>query len=148
MSSYDYSTLYTILPNNLTKDKLIDLMKEPSIEKALLTLHVTTETHFLLLKNLKNIMHGQNVCDTLTFMLDNIFIRFATKLYRQVVWISMDTNCAPVVADLFLFCYERVFMVSLSNDIIDAFNNTCRYLNDILNINNVYFINNDFKTGL
>ena len=60
----------------------------------------------------------------------------------------MDTNCAPVVADLFLFCYERVFMVSLSNDIIDAFNNTCRYLNDILNINNVYFINNVFKTGL
>ena len=96
-------------------------MKEPSIEKVLLTLHVTTETHFLLLKNLKNIMHGQNVCDTLTFMLDDIFIRFATKLYRQVVWISMDTNCAPVVADLFLFCYERVFMVSLSNDIIDAF---------------------------
>ena len=123
-------------------------MKEPSIEKALLTLHVTTETHFLLLKNLKNIMHGRNVCDTLTFMLDNIFIRFATKLYRQVVWISMDTNCAPVVADLFLFCYERVFMVSLSNDIIDAFNNTCRYLNDILNINNVYFIDIVFKTGL
>ena len=60
----------------------------------------------------------------------------------------MDTNCAPVVTDLFLFCYERVFMVSLSNDIIDAFNNTCRYLNDILNINNVYFIDIVFKTGL
>ena len=28
----------------------------------------------------------------------------------------MGTNCAPVVADLFLFCYERDFMMSLSSD--------------------------------
>ena len=36
----------------------------------------------------------------------------------------MGTNCAPLVADLFLFCYERDFMMSLSGDkpadIIDA----------------------------
>ena len=47
----------------------------------------------------------------------------------------MGTNCAPLVADLFLFCYERDFMISLS----DAFNTTSRYLDDILNINIVYF---------
>ena len=54
----------------------------------------------------------------------------------------MGTNCAPLVADLFLFC-ERDFMMSLTDDkqadIIDAFNTTSRYLDDILNINNVYF---------
>ena len=57
----------------------------------------------------------------------------------------MGTNCAPLVADLFLFCYERDFMMSLSYDkqadVIDAFNTTSRYLADILNINNVYFDN-------
>ena len=57
----------------------------------------------------------------------------------------MGTNCAPLVADLFLFCYERDFMMSLSDDkqadIIDAFNTTSRYLDDILNINNDYFDN-------
>ena len=67
----------------------------------------------------------QNVCDALTFLLDNIFIQFGTKLYRQVVGIPMGTNCAPLVADLFLFCYERDFMMSLSDDkqayVIDAF---------------------------
>ena len=50
----------------------------------------------------------------------------------------MGTNCAPLVADLFLFCYERDFMMSLSDDkqadVIDAFNTTSRYLDDILNI--------------
>ena len=57
----------------------------------------------------------------------------------------MGTNCAPLVADLFLFCYERDFMMSLSDDkqadVIDAFNTTSRYLDDILSINNVYFDN-------
>ena len=45
--------------------------------------------------------------------------------YRQNVGILMGTNYAPLVADLFLFCYERDFMISLSDDnqadIIEAF---------------------------
>ena len=89
-------------------------------------------------------MSCQNVCNALTFLLDTIFIRFGTKLYRQVVGIPMGTNRAPLVADLFLFCYERDFMMSLSDDkqadVIDALNTTSRYLEDILNIN-VYFDN-------
>ena len=44
-------------------------------------------------------------------MLDNVFIKFGTKLYRKVVSITMGTYCAPLIADLFLFCYERGFMI-------------------------------------
>ena len=55
----------------------------------------------------------------------------------------MGTNCAPLVADLFLFCYERNFMTSLSYDnqadIIVAFKSTSRYLDDLLNIDNPFF---------
>ena len=75
--------------------------------------------------------------------MDNIYIRFGTKLYRQIVGIPMGTNCAPLVADLFLFCYERDFMTSLSDikqaEIIEAFKSTSRYLDDLLNIDNPYF---------
>ena len=57
----------------------------------------------------------------------------------------MGTYYAPLVADLFLFCYEWDFMMSLSDDkqagVVDAFNTTSRYLDDILNIDNVYFGN-------
>ena len=56
----------------------------------------------------------QKVCEALTFLLDNIYIRFGAKLFRQIVGIPMGTNCAPLVADLFLFCCERDFMMSLS----------------------------------
>ena len=75
--------------------------------------------------------------------MDNIHIRFGTKLYRQIVGIPMGTNCAPLVADLFLFCYEIDFMTSLSDvkqaEIIKAFKSTSRCLDDLLNIDNPYF---------
>ena len=62
--------------------------------------------------------------DALHYLLDNIFITFGSKLYRQIVGIPIGTNCAPLVADLFLFCYERDFMLCLSDnnktDIIEA----------------------------
>ena len=85
----------------------------------------------------------QNMCDAHHYLLDNIFIRFGSNLYRQIVGIPMSSNCAPLVADLFLFCYERDFMFSLSDnnhtDIIEALNSTSRYLDDLLNIDNPYF---------
>ena len=56
----------------------------------------------------------------------------------------MDTNCVPLVASLFLFCYEKDFIMSLSDDkqtnITDAFNTTSRYLDDVLSIN-IFFDN-------
>ena len=130
----------------MIKVKLFDLIERSFNSEGSHYLACNDRKHILLRKNLKiSCMACQNVCDALTFLLDNIFIRFGTKLYRQVVGISMGTNCAPLVADLFLFCYERDFMMSLSDnkqaDIIYAFNTTSRYLDDILNIDNVYFNN-------
>ena len=56
------------------------------------------------------------VCDALTFLLDNIFVRYGNALYRQVIGIPMGTDCAPLVVDLFLYCYERDFMLGLNPD--------------------------------
>ena len=128
------------------KDKLIDLIERSFKRKGSPYLACNDRNAFFTSEKPKEIAWScQNVCDALTFLLDNICIRFGTKLYRQVVGIPMATNCAPLVAALFLFCYERDFMMSLSDDkqadIIDAFNTTPRYLDDILNINNVYFDN-------
>ena len=61
----------------------------------------------------------------------------------QTIGIPMGTNCVPLLADLFLFCYENDFMKSLSRknqaDINKAFNSTSRYLDDLLNTDNIYF---------
>ena len=79
----------------------------------------------------------------LSYLLDNIYIRFRTKLYRQIVGILIGTDCAPLLADLFLYCYERDFTDSLNHDnqsnVIEAFNSTSRCLDDLLNIDSAYF---------
>ena len=94
----------------------------------------------------------QKVCEALVYLLDNIFIRFWTKLYRQIIGVPMGTNCAPLVADLFLFCYARDFMKSLSpenqTDIIEAFNSTSRYLDDLLNIHFEQIVNQIYPAEL
>ena len=68
---------------------------------------------------------------------------FGTKLYRQIVGIPVGKNCAPLVADLFLYAYERDFMDSLNHDnqadVIEAFTSATRYLDDLLNIDNPYY---------
>ena len=146
---YDFSTLYTTLPHNLIKENLLDLI-ERTFKRALKTMvhfiwHVMTERLFSLPLTKVGIHFWscQNVCDALSCLLDNIYIRFGTKLYRHIVGIPMGTNCAPLIADLFLYCYERDFMDSLNHDnqadVIEAFNSTSRYLDDPLNIDNPYF---------
>ena len=54
----------------------------------------------------------------------------------------MDTNCAPHIDGLVLFCYQRDFMMSISDDtqadVNEAFISKSRYL-DLLNIDNPYF---------
>ena len=112
LSTYDFSTLYTTLPHNLIKEKLTELIEQTFNREGSLYLTCNDKNAFLLLNNLDDILYG-------------------SKLYRQIVSIPMGTNCAPLVADLFMFCYERDFMLSLSDnnqaDIIEAFNSTSRY---------------------
>ena len=146
LSTYDLSTLYTTLPHNLIKEKLLDLI-EWTFKRALknygsLYLACNDRKAFFTSSDQSRykLWSCQNVCDALSYLLDNIYIRFGTKLYRQIFGIP---NCAYLVADLFLYCYERDFMDSLNHDnqadVIEAFNSTSRYLDDILNIDNPYF---------
>ena len=81
----------------------------------------------------------QKICDALHYLLENIFIRFGSILYGLIVGIDICTDCAPLVADLFLFCHERDFMLSLSdnNQVGDIAQFKISY--DLLNIDNHYF---------
>ena len=122
MSIYNFSTLYTTLPHNLIKEKLLDLIerafKKIFKNEGMLYLACNDKKAFFTSTDHKvyKIWSCQNVCDALSYLLDTFYIRFGNKLYRKIVDIPMGTNCAPLVADLFLFCYERDIMTSLSND--------------------------------
>ena len=80
--------------------------------------------------------------------MENIYVQFDGMVYQQIVGIPVPvgTNCAPLIADLFLYCYERDFMSNLQKskrfdlDVsIHKLNNYSRYLDDIFTIDNPEF---------
>ena len=81
----------------------------------------------------------------LEFLVDNIFVVFAGKVFQQTVGIPMGTNCAPLLADIFLYSYEAEFIQSLlstgKKHLASRFNLTYRYIDDVLSINNPEFEN-------
>ena len=64
-----------------------------------------------------------------------LYIKVGNKVFRQEVGILMGTDCAPLLANLFLFYYEYKYMKNLVKDNLQAamkFNGTMRYIDDLL----------------
>jgi hypothetical protein len=79
----------------------------------------------------------------LEFLIDNIFVMFGGRVFQQTVGIPMGTNCAPLLADLFLYLYEADFIQGLlkknEKKLARSFNFTFRYIDDVLSRNNSRF---------
>ena len=103
LSTYDFSTLCATLPLNLIKAKL-NLIEWTFKRECSSYIAFNERQAFFTSGDTKRfkLWCCQNVCEALIYLLDNICIRFGTKLYRQTVGIPMGTNFAPLVADLFL----------------------------------------------
>ena len=90
LSTYDFSTLFTTLPHNLIKEKLTELIEKHLTERAHFIWLVMIKMHFFTSEQPKRykLWSCQKMCDALHYLLDNIFIRFGSKLYRQFVGYS------------------------------------------------------------
>ena len=79
----------------------------------------------------------------INFLVDNIFVEFGGKIFQQTIGIPMGTNCAPLLADLFLYTYEAEFIQGLlqkgNKRLARSFNFTFRYIDDVLSLNNKNF---------
>ena len=56
----------------------------------------------------KNKYTEEDIIKMLEFLVDNIFVAFTGKVFQQIIGIPMDTNCAPLLADIFLYSYEFI----------------------------------------
>ena len=94
-SSNKLSTLYTNLPHNLIQDKLVDLI-ELIFQREVLLYTACYDRHVFFTSDAVksfNLWSCQKVREALTFLLDNINIKFDSKIYtRQIVGIPMGTN--------------------------------------------------------
>ena len=81
---------------------------------------------------------ANDICKMIEFLVDNIYVRFGGQLFRQMVGIPMGTNCAPLLADLFLYSYENEFLDKLIKEgkrkLARKFNLSYRYMTLSLSI--------------
>ena len=87
----------------------------------------------------KNKYSEDDIIKMLKFLVDNIFVIFAGKVFEQIVGIPMGTNCAPFLTDILLYSYEEEFIQSLLStgrkQLTSRFNFTYRCIDDVLFIN-------------
>ena len=142
--SYDFDTLYTNLPHNSLKfviSKVIDSAFESS-GKDFIRVTASCKGSFSDSdRKYKGtyIFDKSKVKDMFNYMLDNCYILFKGKVYRQIIGVPMGIDPAPFIANLFLHFYENAYMHSLikSGEIYRAIklSNIFRYLDDLLGLN-------------
>ena len=88
----------------------------------------------------KNKYSEDDIIKMLEFLVDNMLVVFAGKVFQQIVGISMGTNCPPLLADIFLCTYEAEFIRLCSQRERNSISvQSQRYIDDVLSINKSEF---------
>ena len=146
LDSFDFSTLYTNIPHSQLKTRMEELIRNAYNTNTRDASHMALGRDYAYwtsrpVANTRNLTVNQLV-EMFNFLIDNIYIQIGSAVYQQTIGIPMGTDCAPLVAYLFLFSYEFGFMKSLIRtdlSVAAKFSNTCRYIDDLLTLNNPDF---------
>ena len=115
---FQFSTLYTTTPHDKLKSRLAStrnsfISKNGNRRYKYLVLD-HEESYFVKEhSDSKSKFSEDNIINVLEILVDNIFVIFAGKVFKQIVGIPMERNCAPLLADIFLCSYEAEFIQSL-----------------------------------
>ncbi len=147
ISTWDFSTLYTTIPQQELKDRICKLIDKAFDRPEIHYLNISPfRTYFSDTPSEKENYVAWNVSQmrqAFCFLIDNIYVKFGDDIFKQTLGIPMGTDCAPVVADLFLHTYEYDFLERLTKKkqlhIAKKFNLTFRYIDDLVSINNEVF---------
>ncbi|KAK3087812.1 hypothetical protein FSP39_010974 [Pinctada imbricata] len=149
IKAFDFSTLYTTIPHSKLKERLAKIISNAFTSKngnrkyKFIVVNFD-KTYFVKEKSDSENKYTEiDILQMLNFLIDNIFVVFGGKVFQQIVGIPMGTNCAPLLADIFLYSYEAEFIQSLVSEgkryLASEFNFTYRYIDDVLSINNPKF---------
>ena len=152
VQTFDFSTFYTSTPHDLLKSRISNLVhnafrkKDGSVRythiKVTRKEKVYIYTHDI--NGSRDSMYtADNIYKMIEFLLDNIFVQFGGRLFHQMTEILMGTNCAPLLADLFLYSYENEFLDNMIRSghrrLARLFNLCHRYIDDLIVFNNKKF---------
>ena len=142
--SFDFSTLYTSIPHSSLKNNLNTLVKEAYTIRGAKYLNINRQgiAYWSQSQSGERSITLNELVNMLEYLVDNIFIEVGNRVFRQCIGIPMGTDCAPLIANLFLFYYEYNFMKGLIKTNINLakrFSTTVRYIDDLLTLNNTRF---------
>ena len=115
LDSFDFSTLYTNIPHSQLKTRMEKLIRNAYNTRDASHMALGKDYAYWTSRpvaNIRNLTVNQLV-EMFNFLIDNVYIQVGSAVYQQTIGIPMGTDCAPLVADLFLFSYEFEFMKSL-----------------------------------
>ena len=142
--SFDFATLYTNIPHDLLGNCLDNLIKEAYRVRGATYISVGRFNAFWSDKLFKG--HANITVDKLIeyimFLINNIYVRVGNRIFKQTIGIPMGTDCAPLLANLFLFFYEYKYVKDkLKDNPKEArlVRHTVRYIDDLLTLNNPAF---------
>ena len=149
IKTFDFSTLYTTIPHDKLKSRLKDLIRNvfhhKNGKRRYQYLVVNRNTSYFVINHsdCKTKYTEDDITSMIDFLIDNIFVDFGGRIFQQTIGIPMGTNCAPLLADLFLYSYEADFIQNLikegNRNLAKKFNLTFRYIDDVLSLNNKLF---------
>ena len=144
IKSFDFSTLYTTIPHDKRKSKLKEVINQCFFHKKgnrRFQYVVISYKGIYFVRDLSNAPQKYSeVIKILEYLIDNIFVEFGGRIFQQTIRKPMGTNCAPLLADLFLYSYEAEFVQSLlkagKKHLAKQFNFTYKYIDDVMSLKN------------
>ena len=152
VNTYDFSTLYTSIPHTKLKCKMREFVNDVFKHSGKTFVNSSKNNAYQSKKRSERAdasFSKEELIEAVEIVIDNSYTIYKNLIYRQVVGIPMGTNCAPHLANIFLFMFEQTYINNLVNSkqIKKAalLRNIYRYQDDAIVFNDNGFFNLVFK---
>ena len=136
MQTFDFSTLYPALPQSEIKKQFSKIFNKVFKREGKQFINVGYKGAYFSSKqnNRGNSFRLNDMIEILEFILDNIFVKFGNKIYKQVIGVPIGSDSGADIANLLLFSYESEYIEKVSKQNITLarrFNMCYRYIDDL-----------------
>ena len=142
LKTYDFSTLYTSIPHKKLKSQISWVIRLAFNKSKKEFISINSFGAKWTKSRYKNTfsMNYREMTNLVRWLIDNIYVILGDKCFKQVIGIPMGTDCAPFLANLFLFAYEFQWIDKQRKankyKLLNKFLGCGRYIDDLLMINN------------
>ena len=122
IKTFDFSAIYSTIPHSKLKENLRELVqlcfmkKMTKLSRYKYIVLGRDTSYFAKHHSDSTKTFSETDIFNMHFFLTTYFFIFGGRVFQQTVGIPMDANCAPLLADLFLYSYETDFKTRASQE--------------------------------